>query len=477
VAEGEATEAGTAPEISPSGILREANRSLAGKGDHGIRILPPPNDLLVGNVRVEALASGEGIARVRFRLDGKDLLSKARPPYSVELNLGQAPRVHRLEVTALAREGKELARDEILLNAGPHRFGIRLLEPRRGHTYRGSLRAEAAVEVPEGEQLDRVEIFLNDNLVATLYQAPFAQPVVIPGTETVAYVRAVAYLADGNSAEDLVFVNAPEYLEELDIQLVELFTTVVDRRNRPVAEVDAEEFRVFEDGIEQKLVRFEKVTDLPIYAGLLLDTSASMYEELREVVKGALRFFDDVITPKDRAAVMTFNERYELVVRFTNDPEILAGGVAGLVAEGETYLYDSLIQSLFYFSGARGKRAILLISDGKDVGSRYNFDDALEYARRTGVAIYTIGLGLSGSDKEVQLLLRRLADETGGRAFFVGRALELGQVYEAIEQELRSQYLLAYQSSQPGREKKFRSVEVEVARPGLKAKTIRGYYP
>jgi len=457
-------------------LLQEANASLDAR-DCSIRLLPPPPGLTVGNVRVEARTRGEDIGRVRFLLNDRQVMSKRNPPYSVEIQIGDAPRLHRVAAVAVDDDGRELARDEILLNAGPHRFAVRLVEPRRGGSYTASLRARAVVEVPEGESLDRVEFYLNETLLATLYQPPFVQPIVIPDTIDTAYVRAAAYLADGNTSEDVVFVNAPDYIDYLKVDFVELYTTVLDRRGRPVQDLELADFRVREDGAEQEIVRFERVEDIPIYAGVVLDTSISMTEELHDAVEGALQFFQTVLTPKDRAAVITFNERHELAVRFTNNIEVLAGGVAGLVAEGETYLYDSLIYALYYFSGVKGKRALILLSDGEDVGSHYTFEDAMDYARRTGVAVYTIGLGLPSSQRDIQLKLSRLAEETGGRSFFIDRVGELGPVYQKIEDELRSQYLLAYQSSNKEDSEKFREVEVEVLGEGLEAKTMRGYYP
>lgn len=152
---------------------------------------------------------------------------------------------------------------------------------------------------------------------------------------------------------------------------------------------------------------------------------------------------------------------------------ILAGGLAGLTAEGETALYDSLI----YFSGLRGKRAIVVLTDGEDSHSKYSFEEAYEFARRTGVSIYIIGLGLQSRDSEIRLRMRRLAAETGGELFLIDSAAQLGRVYADIPEELRSQYLIAYQSSQVDGDDKFREVEVKMLRRGLEAKTIRGYHP
>jgi Ca-activated chloride channel family protein len=477
------TAAPAAPPTSAATALAEANTGSALSDEQAIRILPPPPGLITGKVRLEATTTGEGIARVSFLLNGKTILTKARPPYSVELNIGDQPRLHSVTAVAVGPSGQKLAEDEIVLNSGPHRFSVRLVEPQAGKSYRASLRAQAQVDLPEGEKLDRVELYLNETLVATLYQPPYVQPILIPQDQALTYVRAVAILADGNSSEDTVLVNVPgDFTDQVDVQLVELFTSVVDGRGRPVEGLDRNDFKVFEDGVEQEVRRFELVKDVPIYAGVLLDTSGSMGDhgggKMEAAVRGALNFFENVITPKDRAAVITFADNPTLAVRFTNQQEVLAGGLAGLTAEGDTALHDSIVYALYYFGGLKGKRAIIVLSDGQDYGSRYSFLETLEYARRSGVAIYSIGIDLK--DFETRTKLQRLSEETGGRAYFVGVTGDLTKTFEEVEKELRSQYLLAYQSSNQSREEKFRAVEIKVARPGLpplEAKTVRGYYP
>lgn len=472
---------GVTAAAAPAPALAEANAAPFGSDEQTIRILAPPPGLVTGKIRLEAMTTGEGIARVSFQLNGKPVLTKSRPPYSVELNLGDAPRIHTLDAIALGPSGEKVAEDQILLNTGPHRFSIRLVEPQRGKTYRSSLRAQAQVDVPEGENLDRVELYLNDGLVATLYQPPFVQPIVLPSGAGLSYVRAVAYMPDGNSTEDVVVINAPDFIEEVEVDFVELFTAVVDNKGRPVEGLTEKDFTVLEDGQPQQVRRFELVRDLPIYAGVLLDTSSSMGEgkgeKLEEAVKGALKFFEQVIQPKDRAAVFTFNDRPALAVRFTNQIDVLSGGLAGLTPEGNTALYDSLIYALYYFGGLKGKRAIILLSDGQDSGSHYSFNDALDYARRSGVAVYTVGIKLPPRDVDIRVKLQRLADETGGRPFFIDSARELERVFGEVETELRSQYLLAYQSPKQGKDDKFRAIEVKMSRPGLEARTIKGYLP
>jgi Ca-activated chloride channel family protein len=465
---------------SPSATMQrlaEADRSLRGAGVHSIRLLPPPQGLLTGSVRVEAITAGDGVARVKFALDGKPVLAKARAPYSVDLMLGPQPRTHQVRAVAVGAGGESLAEDELMLNAGPHRFSVRLTEPQPGHFYRASLRAEAQVEVPEGEKLERVEFFRNDTLVATLFQPPFAQPILLPKEGELSVVRAVAYLAGGISTEDALLVNSPNPDDRIKVDYVELYTTVADAKGRPVEGLSREQFRVFEDGAEQTINRFELVRDLPIFAGVMIDTSGSMETKLDAAVQGALGFFHEVIKPKDRAAVFSFSSQPNLLVRFTNNREVLAGGLAGLRAEGNTVLYDAVIEALYYFGGVRGKRAIVLLTDGRDEGSKYGYNDALEYARRSGVSFYTVGIGLTSQDADVRFKLLKLADETGGRSFFVEKAAEIKGIFASVERELRSQYLIAYQSSKPGSDGKFRSVAVKLARPGCEAKTIHGYFP
>ncbi len=460
----------TPAEKESARLLAEAEAALRST-ENTIRLVPPQGELRTGMTRFETLSTG-AVAAVAFALDGKPVLTKRKPPFSVELDLGSVPRPRTLTALAFDPAGQEIASDEIVVNAAANRFRVRLTEPRKGRKYGQSLLAHAEVETPEGEHVERVEIFLNEARVATLYQPPYTQPIVLP-REEIAYVRAVAFLTDGNSTEHLVFVNAPENLLEVDVDLVELYTTVLDRRERPVFGLTREDFTVFEDGARQDILRFETVTDLPIHAVVALDVSASMEKHLEQAQQAALRFFQETIRPRDRAALVLFNDHPQLAVKLTRDVGALAGGLAGIKAERGTSLWDTIVFSLFYFNGVKGQRAMLLLSDGKDEGSRFTWEEALDFARRAGVTIYTIGLGEEVDRKKME----KLSEETGGRAFFLREAAGLDAIYRTIEEELRSKYLIAYQSGNSEGGDDFRAIEVKVAKPGADAKTLRGYYP
>ncbi len=457
-------------------LLAEANAAIH-NGETTLKLVRPLGELHSGLMRVETLVTGDGIQKATFFLDGRSVLTKRRPPYSVEVDLGGLPRTRTLRVVGYDGNGDELVSDEMVLNANSHRFAARLVEPRRGKTYQQSLQAQAEISVPDDQTLDRVEFFLNETLVATLYQPPYTQPILLPPDGSVAYVRTVAYLKDGNATEDLVFVNAPDYLEEVNVQLVELYTSVLSREGRPVEGLTREMFSVAEDGVPQEIVRFDQVKDRAIHTGILLDVSASMDDSLDQVREAALQYFETAIQPKDRAALVTFNDRPNLAVKFTNEPQTLAGGLAGLKAERGTALYDSVIFGLYYFNGIRGQKALLVLSDGKDESSRFTFDETLEFAQRAGVTVYAIGLKEAAKDRDARKRLTQLADTTGGRSFFIDGAAELAGVYQQIQNELRSQYLVVYQSSNTSGEANFRAVDLKVTDRNLEVKTMSGYYP
>ncbi|HET9212944.1 MAG TPA: VWA domain-containing protein, partial [Thermoanaerobaculia bacterium] len=248
-----------------------------------------------------------------------------------------------------------------------------------------------------------------------------------------------------------------------------------DAAGRPIETLGSGEFRVFEDGVKQTLRTVERVEDTPLRLVTLIDNSGSMRPRLEPTRQAALQFLRRTLRPRDQAAVITFNRSPRIAVGLTSDLTMLEDGLSSLTADEETSLYDSLIFALYYLGGAQGQRAVLLLSDGEDHTSSFRFADALECARRAGVAVYTIGIDLPREGASGQLA--RLAAETGGRSFFVRGTDELDGAYQEIQRDLRSRYRISYQSSNTRPGEAFRTVRVEVARPGVEARTISGYYP
>ena len=206
---------------------------------------------------------------------------------------------------------------------------------------------------------------------------------------------------------------------------------------------------------------------------------------LQEIANlSALRFFETVLRPQDRAALLAFHHQIRLLVPFTNDLERLRHGLSGLTLDLWTRLWDGVVFTGHYFGGLEGKRALVVLSDSREVGSRFDFKHVLEHALRSGVAVYPIVIA-GQEDPLERARLKRLAEESGGRYFSVERGEDLDAVYRQLESELRSQYLLVYQAQDIGVRDEFRTVEVEVLPPddversaqSLRARTIHGYYP
>ncbi|HEX6202469.1 MAG TPA: VWA domain-containing protein [Thermoanaerobaculia bacterium] len=455
-----------------------AREALAG-ADH-LLLVPPEQTVVLGLWRAEALVSGSRIVRVEFLVDGQAQLVRSRPPFTAELRLDRFPREQVIGAVGYDVAGEVVAVDEVVVNQPRGQLRVRIVEPARGVRMSGRGTARVEVTVPDGRRVERVEIEINEEPVAVLERPPWEAPIEVPGGEGVVYLSATAWLDDGSRAEDVRVLNAPGYIEQVDVALIELYVAAVDRDNHPVPGLAESDFRVLEDGRPQEVRRFEEVRDLPLAVGLVLDTSGSMESSLAEAQRAAEGFLRGVVRPSDTAFAVAFASHPVLLVPPTDDVDAVADAVTGLRANGMTVLHDALVTALYYFRGLEGQKALVLLSDGDDTASAVPWGDALEYARRMNTAVYTIGLGVGRLDVGIRGKLEELARSTGGRSFFIGQATELDGVYEQIEEELRSRYLLAYSSDRPpGAEAgdEFRRVEVEVARPGVTGRTIRGYYP
>lgn len=270
------------------------------------------------------------------------------------------------------------------------------------------------------------------------------------------------------------------------VEMVSLNVTVVDGENRYVTDLDKQDFGVFEDGAKQEITYFNK-TSLPIALSLLLDTSASMEQRMFTAQDAAIGFAKR-LRPQDLAQVVDFDTRVEVLSDFTADMSALETAIRATQAGGSTSLFNAIYISLRELGKIRAKseddvrrRAIVLLSDGEDTSSLVTFEEVLDLAKRSETAIYTIGLqsrdnGISKGFREAEFVLRQLAQETGGRAFFPQRAEDLAGIYGVIADELSSQYTLGYAPSNQRRDGAWRRLTVQVNRQGTSARTKRGYY-
>jgi len=268
----------------------------------------------------------------------------------------------------------------------------------------------------------------------------------------------------------------------VNVELVNVLFTATDRKGRLVTDLEKSDLRLYEDNKPQAITNFSRETDLPLTIALLIDTSTSIRDRFKFEQQAAIDFLAKTLRPgRDKALLITFDSAIELVQDFTDDPERISRAIRQVRPGGGTKMLDAVyLACQEKLKAEAGRKVLILISDGDDNLSLETLGSTLEMAQRADVSLYSISTNSSGffgltapkSDK----LLKRLAEETGGRAFFPFKAEDLSQSFQDIGEELRSQYSLAYRSSNPNRDGSFRSIKIETARKSLKVKARKGYY-
>ena len=297
-------------------------------------------------------------------------------------------------------------------------------------------------------------------------------------------LSALVIICDGTlSAQQPQDQPTPAFRAGVDV--VSLNVTVSDLDGRFVTNLDQTNFQVYEDGVQQNVTFFTK-TQLPIALAMLIDTSASMNENMAIAQEAAIGF-SQRLRPEDLAEIVDFDSRVNILQTFTNDAVELEQAIQQTSAGGSTSLYNAIYISLRELSKAPLQRAdvrreaIIVLSDGEDTSSLVTFDEVLEQAKRSETAIYSIGLQSDDSRsrvgfREADFVLRQLAQETGGRAFFPNEVDELPKIYQDISDELSSQYSVGYISGNPLRNGQWRRIVVRVDRESIEARAKQGYY-
>jgi len=276
----------------------------------------------------------------------------------------------------------------------------------------------------------------------------------------------------------------------LTSRLVNVFFSVTDRRNALIHDIRREEVKVLENGQEQEIFTFVRQTDLPLTICLLIDISGSQEYTLPEEKIAAAQFLRSMVRPgKDVVALVVFRDEVILVQDFTSTLSRLEGALAQVRYTprtsrdleskfGGTSLYDAIyLTSHDLLAKQPGRRTILLLTDGEDTTSFYKLQEAMDQALRAEVIIYAIGIGDRLRFGINEGVLKRLAQETGGRAYFPDHPNDLTKVFREIENELRSQYLVAYYPSHSAPDGSFRRIEIRIpGRKDVKIRHRRGYY-
>ena len=459
---------------------------LAGRvlpGPRPVTLLRPPEPVLRGDVRFEAVVDPR-VARVDLRLgDGRPVRVEA-PPFAAVFDLGRLPLPRRVEAVAYDAAGRELGRDELVVNAGGRSFRVRLVEP-RGHRAVGEVEVAAEVEAPGAARVERLELYWEERLAATLYAPPFRHRLFVPPEDPEGWLRAVAVLADGRRAEDVRYLNGPLAAERLDVRLTELYVVVTGRDGRPVRGLDAADFTLREEGRRQEIAVFGDAAELPLTVGLAIDSSASMFVKLPDVRDAALGFLAGLVPGRDQAFLVDFDDEPRLVAGPTRDLDHVRRAGGRLAPDGRTSLWKAIVFSLVQLQAAPGRKALIVYSDGADQDADFDYGVALDFAREVGVPVYVIVAneeavrtgGLDFGLPSFGRRLERLTGAVGGRTWIVRRGDDLGAIYRQIEDELTAQYFLGYypEAAAGNGARAWRRVDVDVAGRGLTARTVAGY--
>ena len=277
------------------------------------------------------------------------------------------------------------------------------------------------------------------------------------------------------------------------VNLVNIFATVRDKNKRIVPDLKQEDFRVFEDNREEKTAFFSRETSLPVTLGLLIDTSGSESNRLGAEQEAGSRFLNRVLRKGDLALVISFDTDVDLLSDFTDDRGQLNRGIQrarinaasggsinpGPIPQGRvggTHFYDAVyLACMDKLVSETGRKALVIITDAYDEGSKLRPEEAIEAAQRTDTVIHILLVHDPGYPTGAGIA-KKITEETGGRMIEVSSEKRLEEAFDQISEELRSQYTLGYYPSNNNHDGKYRKIKIEMGRKELKVLARKGYY-
>ncbi len=439
-----------------------------------VRIVPPRRDV-APNLFIVDVEVMPPVKRLEFWVEGKKILTRNAPPYRAELDLGALPK--RVEVRAVGYDehGRYVDADAFVVNERETPLEVKIT---RTVTSDGIAHFKLSIQNPKGTSLKSVALFAGTRKLQEWPHGPYALDIPASQLKGVEFVRASVVDETNYEAADLLFLSGERYSEEIDVDVVELPVSVTDSAGAPVTDLKQADFHVLENGKPQKITAFNYASNLPISVGLLIDHSGSMEPRMKETRAAAIEFLHRIIKGADRAFVSAFAFDSTKSAPFVSDVAALEEQVKAIPdAGGGTSLYDAIVTGLYRFRTMQGRKALIILTDGEDTTSRVPYDEMLAYARSARVPLYFIGIALGMMDIGGTSKMKQLAAETGGVAYFIKDVKLLGDTYTRLENDLRTQYLVAYNTESTRKDHNYRTVEVRVDRPGALVRTIRGFIP
>lgn len=350
---------------------------------------------------------------------------------------------------------------------------VKIVTPQQDRPLSDPVVIQALVRSPDGTQISDVRAWLGDRELGRRQDPPYRWSVSRPAEATTIRVEATDGLGRRGTVEMVVSPGAGASFDA-DVRAVTLNLSVVDENDRFVSDLGRDEVIVRDAGVEQNLLEFTRAR-APLRVALLLDRSGSMAARMDRTLD-ALEAFLRLLDRADRVRLFGFNDRVTSYTPWTSEHEVVAGFARLIRAEGGTALHDALrygAVQLSAFGDAVERRAVLLLTDGRDSTSRAGLEEALDRLRDTGVTVFALGQGEALDDEELRDTLLRVAEGTGGQARFVEDPDELSVSLRRVAMAMRALYFVSWvpTGSEPG----WHDIEVEIRRPGLVPRHRPGY--
>lgn len=349
--------------------------------------------------------------------------------------------------------------------------GFRVASPAMGAVVTGSvvLRAEPAADL--ASEVVRVDFRVDGEPFCERERPPFECEWDAGMSAAVHVIRAAAHLKDGRRLVDSVRTGRPtplaptrrdRYTLSSDVDVVQVVATVTDEQGRFIPNLAMDAFRIWENDVPQPVTHLIG-QDSPREVVVAVDMSSSMTDAMPQV-RQAVRAFLGALRPDDHVTLLAFNDAVFTLARRESDPAARARAVERLAPWGSTALYDMLLKAMDLLATRRGRKVLVVFSDGEDQSSRAALEDVQRRAETNDAPVYLIGQGRGASDQKLQDLLEKTARMSGGRSFHTQDVRELQDVFAAIVLELENQYLLGYQPHNSVKDGSWRRIRVQAGK-------------
>jgi VWFA-related protein len=352
---------------------------------------------------------------------------------------------------------------------------VRITSPLGRTGVPGVIRVVAQVQTPVAGGVVPVRFFVDDALIGSDDDGP---PYAVEWTDENPYeARRIRIDVDtgATTVSDEVTLPALAVLEEATVSSVLVEATVLDQDGRYVSWLEKGDFTLREDGVEQTL-DLVQLQELPTTFTLLVDASQSLNRRMRLVKAAALRLASS-LRPHDRVIIAPFRQAVESTTGPTDDSATIEDAISAIRSHGGTAILDALSTLPALFSAVEGRHVVILLTDGYDENSRTSYDESIRALQQLQATVYVVGIGgVAGISLKGELLLRKIAKQMGGRAFFPTREDELPDVHATVAADAFRRYLLSYTPQNQDADGRFRAIALSIVNPGYRIRTREGYY-